>query len=65
MCLLMFLLVRMRLIGLLVFTVLVHTALATKESEKPGNPIHADHYDEGEHDETYDHEAVLGKTRQW
>lgn len=41
---------------------LVCGAVSMKEDTKHGNPIHNAHYaEDGEHDEKYDHAAVLGK----
>ena len=50
----------MRIIAVFVVTVLVCSVSCTAESEKHGNPIHAEHYKDGDHDEDYDHEAILG-----
>lgn len=39
---------------------LILTAFCEDETVKHGNPKQAGHYKEGEHDDQYDHEAILG-----
>lgn len=51
----------MKLLGLYTAALLIGVGYCMKESEKHGNPIHSKHYEEdGEHDDDYDHEAILG-----
>ena len=53
-------------LSLLLFACLV-LVYGDKEHEhhggrKPHNPVKHEHYHDGEHDEHYDHEAILGKS---
>ncbi|XP_048758659.1 reticulocalbin-2-like [Ostrea edulis] len=57
----------MRLLFIWAFMCTVHTVLCTQEDVAHGghgkdqhNPIHKEHYHDGEHDSHYDHEAILG-----
>lgn len=52
----------MRLLFISVLLYMIQTGLCVKEEAAHGshNPIHKEHYHDGEHDSHYDHEAILG-----
>ncbi|XP_062592745.1 calumenin-B-like [Saccostrea cucullata] len=52
----------MRFLLISVLLYVIQTGLCVKEESAHGghNPIHKEHYHDGEHDSHYDHEAILG-----
>ena len=59
------------LLSIVALLFMVQTVLCVQEDASHGahgkdqhNPIHKEHYHEGEHDPHYDHEAILGKSIQ-